>query len=1026
LNSAFFPQTPQLFLDVPGFGATRMIVDSLLATIRRLLSRRFLLFAAGIFSCGYALTILASVPFIPDLGLRTLFSAKLSGMAPGFVPEGERKPVEGDTVTKIGGTAIRVWPDLLRAPLTINKEREEIEAGIRDGTITWARRSARDDGLLIRVRFESEAGESFVTWCELGRLPAAELFPSFLWFFLKVFLFTVGAIVFWKRPNDDAAALFFLLCVVTLGAYVGGYHWSHFTTRPVFLIIFMICGILLPVVNLHFYLLFPRKKVWLATHPRRTILAIYGPPLLTLALVVVSYIRVRAGYQALPEQPSAEALAAFDDRLQFLRLAIVVTLSGAAVWYVGCLAALIHSQRTVTLPEERKQVQCILFGLAIALVPIAFSLIVVLCAPTKFAEGWATWPMFFASAVVTGAFAVSITRYRLMELDKLISSSMAYFLVSFVATLLYYAVAFVGYLIFNQVIAGPSISEALSVSTTALLLMLVLDLARGRVKKVLDRRFSRNKSQLDQTLQQMSQAVADLVDPPALAQRLLRATAELLGVSRGAVYLREGDPPIFRLAGHVGAAPALHELAQGFPLVEALQGGYPVPRQITRGLPDTPTPARRQLAFLGGELAHPLTHDGRLLALLVLGPKDPPYRPEDSHVLTALAQLTVPALVNAAGHRVIELLNRDLQAKVDQIAAQQRRILALQTQLHQTATEPPPARPDTLAAEAARDTEAAVPGGIVGSGPVVRQLLTLVRKVAATDAAVLIRGESGTGKELLARGIHETSARALRPYVKVHCAALSPGLLESELFGHVKGAFTGAHRDKVGRFEMANGGTLFLDEIGDISLDVQTKLLRVLQEQTFERVGSSDPVRVDVRIVTATHQNLEELIRRGRFREDLFYRLNVFPLHAPPLRERGEDVPELAEHFLSRAATRFRKEVKHIDDDALTLLKGFAWPGNIRQLENVIERAVVIAEGSTITPAELPPDIFDAGAPNESTAPTEPLRGDPVWKTDRERIERDLLVRALAAAGGNKAEAARALGVARSTLLSRLKKLGLA
>ncbi len=235
-------------------------------------------------------------------------------------------------------------------------------------------------------------------------------------------------------------------------------------------------------------------------------------------------------------------------------------------------------------------------------------------------------------------------------------------------------------------------------------------------------------------------------------------------------------------------------------------------------------------------MAQPLTHEGKLLAVLVLGPKDSPYRTEDWNVLAALAQLTVPALANAAGHRTIEQLNRELQAKVDQIAEQQRRILALQSQLRQGA-DGNGRRSEPI--EAPKTPAPPAPGGIVGSGPVVRGLLALVRKVSATDAAVLIRGESGTGKELLARAVHETSSRAARPFVKVHCAALSAGLLESELFGHVKGAFTGAHRDKVGRFELADSGTLFLDEIGDISLEVQTKLLRVLQERTFERVGSS-------------------------------------------------------------------------------------------------------------------------------------------------------------------------------------------
>jgi DNA-binding NtrC family response regulator len=308
----------------------------------------------------------------------------------------------------------------------------------------------------------------------------------------------------------------------------------------------------------------------------------------------------------------------------------------------------------------------------------------------------------------------------------------------------------------------------------------------------------------------------------------------------------------------------------------------------------------------------------------------------------------------------------------------------------------------------------------------------LIERVSDTDVTILIRGESGTGKELLARAVHETSNRAGKPYVKVHCAALSASLLESELFGHVKGAFTGAHRDKVGRFELANGGTLFLDEIGDVTLEVQTKLLRVLQEKTIERVGSADPMQVDVRIIAATHQDLERLIRQGRFREDLFYRLNVFPIEMPPLRERPEDVAELAMHFIRQSAQRCHKQVHHIDDDTLAVLKGHSWPGNIRQLENVIERAVVIAERDTITVAELPHELFHEDERDEAeeelmasvSRVTEPATpGYAAWRSERQRLERDQLVRALAAANGNKAEAARALGIARSTLVSRLKKL---
>jgi transcriptional regulator with GAF, ATPase, and Fis domain len=371
---------------------------------------------------------------------------------------------------------------------------------------------------------------------------------------------------------------------------------------------------------------------------------------------------------------------------------------------------------------------------------------------------------------------------------------------------------------------------------------------------------------------------------------------------------------------------------------------------------------------------------------------------------------------------------------VEKIAEQQRRILALQAVVSGQQARVNSGASFTIGSagreENAKDEDDRC--GIIGSGPQMRQLLQVVRKVAASQSEVLIRGESGTGKELLARALHETSPRAGKPFVKVHCAALSPGLLESELFGHVKGAFTGAHRDKVGRFEMADGGTLFLDEIGDIDLTVQTKLLRVLQEMTFERVGSSEPVRVEVRLIAATHQDLEELIRQGRFRNDLYYRLNVIAIMVPPLRERREDVPELVHHFLRLHGPRSGKPELQIEDEALMVLKSYSWPGNIRQLENVIERAAVFTEGSVVTVDDLPPEVLeldrDAGSnvsgknDNVYVSGGNGIRAE---RDERDRREREQLVRALAAAKGNKAEAARALGMARSTLVSRLIKHGL-
>jgi transcriptional regulator with GAF, ATPase, and Fis domain len=976
---------------------------------------QFLLFTLGISVLFYAIYVLIHVSASYEIGIHSILTPDIRG-TPLNLRETEKgiAPSSGDRIVAVGNLKIETWKDLLEAP---GKLHGQIVAGT--ATSDWYHPSLDTGQDFVTVKYTHlDDAEVHMAEFELRRFPLEDLIPSLIWLFLKVALFVIGAMVYWKRPNDESAVRFYVLCIVTLGAYIGGYHWTHIVTQPVLQIVFMACAVLLPVASLHFYLVFPRKKVWLERYPNRILAAVYGIPLVNLVCLSGFYIYI------------AWVAKADSSARQYLLWLIYVSFGIAMLWYLACMASLFHSMRTVEEPMERKQVKCVLTGVFFSHIPIAHSLYIVLVEPDKFVEGAVTWPMFGASLIVTVAFAVGMTRYRLMELGKIINSSMGYFLVSFLAGLMYYGVVFVGTLFYNRFVTS-TLPAALTVSTSALIFVLVLDAARSRIQRALDRRFSRSKSQLDQTLQQMSQAVSQLVDPPMLAQRLLTTVSDTLGVPRGAIYLRQDEPLGFRLVASQGEAPSLPELGVDTPLIEALQNGLGLECPAPTEGPGTP--AQRQLRQLGGEVAQPLLTEGTLMAVLLLGPRETPFRAEDWNLLSAFAQITVVALESAAKHRTIEQLNQDLQTKVDKIAEQQRRILALQTQLHrQTVVEQPVKKPEPRRAKSEPDV-APVPnaGGIVGSSPVVRQLLTLVRKVAVTDAVVLLRGESGTGKELLARAVHETSPRAAKPYVKVHCAALSTNLLESELFGHVKGAFTGAHRDKIGRFELANGGTLFLDEIGDISLEVQTKLLRVLQEKTIERVGSSEPLKVDVRIIAATHQNLEVLIRQGRFREDLFYRLNVFPIRVPSLRERCEDVAELVTFFIQQSCQRCRKNVVQIEDDVLALLKAFPWPGNIRQLENVIERAVVIAEGEILTLQDMPTELFQGdGEMNGTSRPSEtPLETDPVpassFRSDRDRFEREQLVRALADADGNKAEAARALGIARSTLVSRLKKLGL-
>jgi formate hydrogenlyase transcriptional activator len=309
---------------------------------------------------------------------------------------------------------------------------------------------------------------------------------------------------------------------------------------------------------------------------------------------------------------------------------------------------------------------------------------------------------------------------------------------------------------------------------------------------------------------------------------------------------------------------------------------------------------------------------------------------------------------------------------------------------------------------------------IVGGGGSLREVLRQVEVVAPTDSAVLITGETGTGKELVARAVHRASRRKDRTFVKLNCAAIPTGLLESELFGHEKGAFTGAVERRVGRFELADGGTLFLDEVGDIPQELQPKLLRVLQEQEFERLGSGKTIKVDVRLVAATHRNLGKMVADGMFRSDLFYRLHVFPIHVPALRERREDIPELVRHFTALFARRFGKAVDTVPGETMEALERYPWPGNVRELEHLVERAVILSPGRELRVplAELAP----TAGPLPDARPVIPAH-----VTLREN-ERDMIRRALEESGwvvGGPEGAAARLGLKRTTLLSRIKKLGL-
>jgi two-component system response regulator AtoC len=302
-----------------------------------------------------------------------------------------------------------------------------------------------------------------------------------------------------------------------------------------------------------------------------------------------------------------------------------------------------------------------------------------------------------------------------------------------------------------------------------------------------------------------------------------------------------------------------------------------------------------------------------------------------------------------------------------------------------------------------------------------QEVYALVRRIAPTRSTVLITGETGTGKELIARAIHRLSPRSDRLFVPLNCAAIPGELLESELFGHARGAFTGAHADRAGKFEVADGGTLFLDEIGDMPMALQAKLLRVLQEGVLERVGSNKPIRLDVRIVSSTHRDLAARIGTGDFREDVYYRLNVFNIHLPALRDRREDIGPLATFFLQRFARELGRAAPMLAPDAMRVLEQHDWPGNVRELQNAMERAAVLATGPEIDAAFFRQFLPTAGA----GVPPEPMAESFTLEPAVEQFERKLILRALAAANDNKTQAARLLGVSERTLWYKLKRHGL-
>ncbi len=942
-------------------------------------SRPQIIIAAFALVVLFVAGVAARLVVTPDIGIYCLVTAEpWPGENPAGAPIGwvdlpatdQPLPRGGDRLLTVDGRPVptiihfqKVLEDLARVDAALPPEAEQaIE-------ITLARRDSA--GKIDELR----------TKVPLRRTPIRTLSASAAWLALQFVILVIGAMVFWQRAGDVSAALFFALCVVTVIAFIGTFHWPYVVTAPVLLVPYVVCGILQPPLTLHFHSLFPRPLGIFRVRPLTAGTAIYLLPALWLAAIFFTAFRIFQ-LHAVPTQ-----LEELRGALQAMAWLSWSYWGVCGATFVTGLVVLRHKYLHGRTVAERNQVRWLLATSLLASVPLGYLLHIAWQDRGQFAFGpGPKLVLYLTSLLFAVCYAISITRHRLWLVGQLVHRELLHTVARGGVSLLFAAT--VGIVIAAVVGIYFRWQDAVAIGLTALFAVIAVGWIHDRVQAALDRRFRRERRPFDKALEHLSEAIGQVVEPAQIARQLVQSVRDVLGSERAAVYLLDADGR-WTLA-YRQSWPQLSEQLANLAELSAIHARV-----------------------------EPLDIDGQRLGVLLCGlrPDARPFTTEELAVIGALCRSTTLALHGMRHSRAVEQMRQELADKRRQVREQRRRISFLQSELLAQRIGNESIAATTPSLSELRHT-------LRGSSRGMRALIDQIGKVAASPSSVLIRGESGTGKELIARAIHDNSARAAKPFVQVHCAALSAGLLESELFGHVKGAFTGADRDRAGRFELADGGTLFLDEIGDISLETQTKLLRVLQERAFERVGGTRTIAVDVRLIAATHQNLEQLIRTGRFREDLLYRLNVISLHAPALRDRQDDIFELAMYFLRIYSARAAKLITRIDDDAIESLMHYHWPGNVRQLENVIERAVVLAEGDTIGRDDLPVEVLQSGRPRESDA-TQPAITPERLFDDLAAVERERLVTVLADCRGNKSEAARLLGIPRSTLFSKLRRFGL-
>ncbi len=763
----------------------------------------------------------------------------------------------------------------------------------------------------------------------------------------------LGLMALARRPGEASSKKFFQVAVVFSVFFVGAISWTHLLLHPVLAIIACVGLCFYGPVALDLALSFSSK---VGPSARRALRNYYRlATFLSCAIVAAVCIATWDFHHGLASDRGLRAV------LGLLAISHLVSMGSLATSLILAYRKMRRASGT-----ERAQLLWLLIGFGLATLPSFTALPFALSDFSAFVL--VGYKPFLLAAVAIWFFSTSLAalHIRLAEVDQIIYRSVAYAIVSTTTLLLYIGVVFaVGY------VTQSVMSRALFVPHAAAALTAVLFLRplHSRVLQWLDRRFFRDRAHYLQALRQLSETIMEIREPDQLAVDLVEQLTLALRASSGALYLFE-SPSRALLAHSIGA--------------DYLQSSAP-----------------EDLPLHSGGISVALAHEGQESGVLLFGPRldGNLYSSEDGDLLVALAGQLATALANAQSFGTIAELSRTLESQNKEIGELKSRLEDENRYLRSRL-------------EAGTKSEQ-----LLGSSKVVTELKELIGMAARSEANVLLLGESGTGKGLVARALHASSQRSEGTLIHVDCGSIPASMFESELFGHERGAFTGARQLRRGHIELAQGGVLFLDEIGELPLALQPKLLRVLQERCFVRVGGSHEIPADIRIIAATNRNLEEMVAAKTFREDLYYRLRVLEILVPPLRRRKDDLAALACGILPQLSRRNRRLVSKISPKALKKLRAYDWPGNVRELQNLLERALVLCDGDTI-------DADDLALPRATMAVPIAIvaTGSGGHAKEMRAVEKQKLMHVLDEAKGNKSSAARTLGMPRTTFINKLRK----